>query len=72
MNLTGSSFHVIIETAELDFALLTPRLILEAALALLAFFMEGLTLVTLIGTLVLLGVFGFLFVVERKMNQKKK
>jgi hypothetical protein len=40
--------------------------------AFLAFFMEGLTLVTLIGTLVLLGVFSFLFVVERKMNQKKK
>lgn len=35
-----------------------------------AFFMEGLTLVTLIGTVVLLGVFGFLFVVERKMNNK--
>jgi hypothetical protein len=32
--------------------------------------MEGLTLVTLIGTVVLFGVFGFLFVVERKMNQK--
>ena len=39
-------------------------------MALAAFFMEGLTLVTVIGTLVLLGVFGFLFVVERKMNSK--
>jgi hypothetical protein len=37
-------------------------------LAPFAFFLEGLTLVTLIGTIVLLAVFGFLFVVERKMK----
>ena len=39
-------------------------------MALAVFLMEGLTLVCLIGTAVLAGVFGFLFVVERKMNSK--
>ena len=34
------------------------------------FLMEGLTLVCLIGTTVLVGVFAFLFVVERQMNSK--
>lgn len=33
-----------------------------------AFFLEGLTMVTLIGTVLLIGVFAFLFVVERKMK----
>lgn len=36
------------------------------------FFIEGLTLVCLIGTLLLWGVFGFLFVIERKMKMKKQ
>lgn len=38
------------------------------SLSSLAFFIEGLTLVTLIGTVLLIGVFTFLFVVERKMK----
>ena len=34
----------------------------------LAFSIEGLTLVTLIGTVLLFAVFAFLFIVERKMK----
>ena len=41
------------------------------ALGLTAFFIEGLTLVTLIGTLLLVGVFAFLFIVERKMKSPR-
>jgi hypothetical protein len=37
-----------------------------------AFFLEGLTVVSLIGTGILVGVFAFLFVVERKNNSKPK
>ena len=39
-------------------------------LGLAAVFIEGLTLVTLIGTLLLIGVFAFLFLAERKMKSK--
>lgn len=35
-----------------------------------AFFLEGLTTVCLIGTVMLLGVFGFLYVVEQQMKNK--
>ena len=34
--------------------------------------MEGLTIVTLIGTVVLLGTFVFLYIVEQDMNKEKK
>jgi len=37
-----------------------------------AFFIEGLTLVTIIGTLLLIGVFAFLFFAERKMKSQNK
>ena len=39
-------------------------------MALAMFLMEGLTIVCMIGTAVLVGVFAFLFVVERKMDSK--
>ena len=35
-----------------------------------AFFLEGLTLVTLIGTIVLLGTFAFLYIAEQGMKKK--
>ncbi len=40
-----------------------------SALALSILFLDGLTLVCLVGTVLLFVVFGFLFVVERKMNK---
>ena len=41
---------------------------MEVALA-LAFAIEGLTVVTLIGTVVLLATFAFLFIAEKNMKQ---
>ena len=38
-------------------------------LSLSILFLDGMTLVCLAGTVLLFGVFGFLFVVERKMNK---
>ena len=46
--------------------------ILLSALVPLAFFIEGLTLVCIIGTAILWGIFGFLFVVERKLKKQKQ
>ena len=40
------------------------------ALALAFFFMEGLTLVCLIGTVLLWAVFGFLYVAEKKLKKQ--
>jgi len=34
-----------------------------------AFFIEGLTVVTLIGTIVLLGTFAFLYIAEKNIKQ---
>ena len=39
---------------------------------LLGFFIEGLTLVCIVGTAALWGIFGFLFVVERQMEAQKR
>lgn len=40
------------------------------ALPLAFFFLEGLTLVCLIGTALLWGVFGFLYVAEKKLKKQ--
>ncbi len=40
------------------------------ALSVSFLFLDGLTLVCLVGTILLFGVFGFLFIVERKMNKQ--
>ena len=45
--------------------------IFQGAVASLAFFIEGLTLVCMIGTVILWGVFGFLFVAEKQINARK-
>ncbi len=37
----------------------------------LALFIEGLTLVCMIGTALLWGVFGFLYIAERNLKQKQ-
>ena len=44
---------------------------LSGALVPLAFFIEGLTLVCIIGTAILWGIFGFLYVAEKKLNKPK-
>lgn len=45
--------------------------VFQGAAGSLAFFIEGLTLVCIIGTSILWGIFGFLYVVERQLNAKK-